>query len=148
MNYKIRNAMIAVVSGLWIAIFFCCVLHAQVKTVPGTGAPKEIAKTDPKAEPLPVIRAEVKVRLLVHQAKLRALDQAIEASPLGKQRVAENEKFNAEMQNARADCKGGDPNLSDDDVICQIPKKEEASAAVPSAAVPPPSLTKSQPVKP
>lgn len=89
--------------------------------------PKEVAK---KTEPVATIKPDVKVKLLVAQAKLTQINQTIDQSQLGKERAALTEKFQQILAEARGDnnCKGGEPTFSDDDVVCKPAEKLEAKA--------------------
>lgn len=94
--------------------------------------PKQIAK---KTDPVPVIREDVKRKLLVYQSKLNVVERAIEASPMGKEKAEITAKFQAILSEARDICKGGDPvfgvEAQDGDVICSPVKKETAKADQP-----------------
>ena len=70
------------------------------------------------------IKPETKVRLLVYQAKLRSIEDAIDQSPFGQQRKAVTPKFQAELAAARNDCHGGEPIFGEDDVVCSSPPKK------------------------
>lgn len=78
------------------------------------------------------MKPETKERLLVFQAQLNSINQAIEQSELGKRREAITEKFQAVLATGRAECKGGEPTFGsgkdDGTVICQ--PKETAKAEV------------------
>jgi len=89
-----------------------------------TAQAASVTAAAPVAKSTGTIKPETKVRLLVYQAKLASIEQAIEQSPLGQQRRAVTPKFQAELASARQDCRGGEPTFGEDDVVCApAPKK-------------------------
>lgn len=101
-----------------VSLIGICLVSCKTPTTHAASAPEIAAKPVPSGLS---IKPETKVKLLVYQAKLVGLEKAIDESPLGAQRREVLPKFQAILQQARADCKGAEPTFSDDDVICPAP---------------------------
>lgn len=111
-------AICIAVVALWIAAEL-----AMAQPVP---KPEQAKKTEVSGS----MKPETKELLLVYQAQLTSINQAIDASELGKRRAAITEKFQAVLATGRTECGGGEPTFGsgkdDGKLICQPPAKETA----------------------
>jgi len=101
-------------------------------------AADEAPKPAPTPESVPVIDANLRIALLARQVKLNAADRAVE------QVTAERDKLRAaiapDLAKAVEECKGGEPKLTDTDVVCGPKPAGPVAPGVAPAPVAPPVI--------